>query len=154
MRNTHFFETSGSTIEETWARHFMKEPSEIAAAVVGAARSRRAEVHVGAQTRILPWSGRYLLRGSPGAAVDSPRVSLAPVGRGSHPAGENASQTPRSEQRQHEQHCDPSVRHHARLMLGDARAKVTRMLVWMMRPGGNGQILPEGQPGRARGVAQ
>jgi uncharacterized protein len=52
--NTHFFETSGSTIEETWARHFMKEPSEIAAAVVGAAKSRRAEVHVGAQTRILP----------------------------------------------------------------------------------------------------
>jgi uncharacterized protein len=54
VRNTHFFETSGSTIEETWARHFMKEPSEIAAAVVGAAKSRRAEVHVGAQTRILP----------------------------------------------------------------------------------------------------
>jgi short-subunit dehydrogenase len=54
VRNTHFFETSGSTIEETWARHFMKEPSEIAAAVVGAAKSLRAEVHVGAQTRILP----------------------------------------------------------------------------------------------------
>jgi uncharacterized protein len=54
VRNTHFFETSGSTIEETWARHFMKDPSEIAAAVVRAAKSPRAEVHVGAQTRILP----------------------------------------------------------------------------------------------------
>jgi short-subunit dehydrogenase len=54
VRNTHFFETSGSTIEETWARHFMKEPSQIAAAVVEAAKSPRAEVHVGAQTRILP----------------------------------------------------------------------------------------------------
>src|SRR5918995_4435940 len=54
VRKTHFFETSGSTVEETWARHFMKDPSEIAAAVVGAAKSLRAEVHVGAQTRILP----------------------------------------------------------------------------------------------------
>jgi short-subunit dehydrogenase len=54
VRNTHFFETSGSTVEETWARHFMKEPAEISAAVVGAAKSRRAEVHVGAQTRVLP----------------------------------------------------------------------------------------------------
>jgi uncharacterized protein len=54
VRNTHFFETSGSAIEETWARHFMKDPSEIAAAVVGAAKSPRPEVHVGAQTRILP----------------------------------------------------------------------------------------------------
>ena len=54
VRNTHFFETSGSTIEETWARHFMKEPFEIAAAVVGAAKSLQAEVHVGAQSRILP----------------------------------------------------------------------------------------------------
>jgi uncharacterized protein len=54
VRNTHFFETSGSTVEETWARHFMKDPFEIAAAVVGSAKSRRAEVHVGAQTRILP----------------------------------------------------------------------------------------------------
>ena len=54
VRNTHFFETSGSTIEETWARHFMKEPSEVAAAIVGAAKSLRSEVHVGAQTRVLP----------------------------------------------------------------------------------------------------
>jgi len=54
VRNTHFFETSGSTIEETWARHFMKGPSEIATAIVRAAKSPRAEVHVGAQTRILP----------------------------------------------------------------------------------------------------
>lgn len=54
VRNTHFFETSGSAIEETWASHFMKDPSEIAAAIVGAAKSPRAEVHVGAQTRILP----------------------------------------------------------------------------------------------------
>jgi uncharacterized protein len=54
VRNTHFFETSGSKVEETWARHFMKEPTEIAAAIVGAAKSLRAEVHVGAQTRILP----------------------------------------------------------------------------------------------------
>jgi short-subunit dehydrogenase len=54
VRNTHFFETSGSTIEESWARHFMKDPSEIAAAIVGAAKSLRAEVHVGAQTRLLP----------------------------------------------------------------------------------------------------
>jgi uncharacterized protein len=54
VRNTHFFETSGSRVEETWARHFMKAPAEISAAVVGAAKSRRAEVHVGAQTRVLP----------------------------------------------------------------------------------------------------
>ena len=54
VRNTHFFETSGSRVEQTWARHFMKEPSEIAAAIVRAAKSLRAEVHVGAQTRILP----------------------------------------------------------------------------------------------------
>ena len=54
VRNTNFFETSGSTVEETWARHFMKEPSEIAAAIVGAVKHPRAEVHVGAQTRILP----------------------------------------------------------------------------------------------------
>ena len=54
VRNTHFFETSGSAIEETWARHFMKDPSEISAAIVGAAKNPRAEVHVGAQTRILP----------------------------------------------------------------------------------------------------
>src|SRR5687768_8778188 len=47
VRNTHFFETSGSKVEETWARHFMKEPTEIAAAIVGAAKSLRAEVHVG-----------------------------------------------------------------------------------------------------------
>jgi len=54
VRDTHFFETSGSTVEETWARHFMKDPSEVAAAIVGAAKSLCAEVHVGAQTRILP----------------------------------------------------------------------------------------------------
>lgn len=54
VRNTYFFKTSGSTVEETWARHFMKEPSEVAAAVVGAVKNFRAEVHVGAQTRILP----------------------------------------------------------------------------------------------------
>jgi uncharacterized protein len=54
VRNTNFFKTSGSTVEETWARRFMKEPSEVAAAVVSAARRPRAEVHVGAQTRILP----------------------------------------------------------------------------------------------------
>ncbi len=53
-RNTHFFETSGSTAEEGRARHFMKEPSEVATAIVEAAKSRRAEVHVGIQTRVLP----------------------------------------------------------------------------------------------------
>lgn len=53
-RNTNFFKTSGSAAEETWARHFMKEPSEVAAAVVEAAKSHRAEMHIGAQTRILP----------------------------------------------------------------------------------------------------
>src|SRR5215208_4394846 len=54
VRNTNFFKTSGSTVEETWAQRFMKEPSEVAAAVVSAVKSPRAEVHVGAQTRILP----------------------------------------------------------------------------------------------------
>lgn len=54
VRNTHFFETSGSEVEETWARHFMKDPSEVAAAIVGSAKSLRTEVHLGAQTRILP----------------------------------------------------------------------------------------------------
>jgi short-subunit dehydrogenase len=54
VRDTHFFETSGSTVEETWARHFMKDPSEIAAAIVDSAKSLHAEVHVGAQTRVLP----------------------------------------------------------------------------------------------------
>ena len=54
VRNTNFFSTSGSTVEETWARRFMKEPSEVAAAVVSAAKRPRAEVHIGAQTRILP----------------------------------------------------------------------------------------------------
>jgi short-subunit dehydrogenase len=54
VRNTNFFKTSGSTVEGTWARRFMKEPSEVAAAVVSAAKRPRAEVHVGAQTRILP----------------------------------------------------------------------------------------------------
>ncbi len=53
-RNTNFFETSGSTAEETWARHFMKEPSEVAAAIVDAVKTLRPEVHIGAQTRILP----------------------------------------------------------------------------------------------------
>ena len=54
VRNTNFFKTSGSTIEDTWARHFMKEPSEVAAAIVRGVKNLRAEVHVGAQTRILP----------------------------------------------------------------------------------------------------
>jgi len=54
VRNTHFFETSGSTVEETWARRFMKEPSDVAAAVVGAVKRFRPEVHIGVQTRILP----------------------------------------------------------------------------------------------------
>ena len=54
VRNTYFFSTSGSRVEETWARHFMKEPAEVAAAIVGGVKKRRAEVHVGAQTRILP----------------------------------------------------------------------------------------------------
>jgi short-subunit dehydrogenase len=53
-RNTYFFETSGSTAEKTWARHFMKEPSEVAAAIVKSAKTRKPEVHVGLQTRILP----------------------------------------------------------------------------------------------------
>ncbi|HEX5848156.1 MAG TPA: SDR family oxidoreductase [Rubrobacter sp.] len=54
VRNTNFFRTSGSSIEDTWARRFMKEPSEIAAAVVASVRRFRPEVHVGVQTRILP----------------------------------------------------------------------------------------------------
>lgn len=53
-RGTHFFETSGSNAEQGLASRFMKEPSDVADAVLKAARSRRAEVHVGAQTRILP----------------------------------------------------------------------------------------------------
>ncbi len=53
-RNTNFFKASGSMAEETWARYFMKEPSEVAAAIVDAVRTLRAEVHIGAQTRILP----------------------------------------------------------------------------------------------------
>lgn len=52
--NTHFFETSGSDAEHTRARHFMKEPSEVAAAIVKAAKTRSPEVHVGFQTRVLP----------------------------------------------------------------------------------------------------
>jgi uncharacterized protein len=54
VRNTNFFKTAGSPVEDTWARHFMKEPSVIAAAVVGSVKRFRPEVHVGAQTRILP----------------------------------------------------------------------------------------------------
>jgi short-subunit dehydrogenase len=54
VRNTNFFKTAGSSVEDTWARHFMKEPSVIAAAVVGSVKRFRPEVHVGAQTRILP----------------------------------------------------------------------------------------------------
>jgi short-subunit dehydrogenase len=54
VRNTNFFKTSGSTVEETWARRFMKEPSEVAAAIVVAVKRLRPEVHVGVQTRILP----------------------------------------------------------------------------------------------------
>lgn len=53
-RNTHFFETSGSNAEEGLARYFMKEPSEVAAAILKAVKSPRAEVHVGVQTRVLP----------------------------------------------------------------------------------------------------
>jgi short-subunit dehydrogenase len=53
-RKTNFFKTSGSNAEETWARHFMKEPSEVAAAIVKSAKTRKPEVHVGLQTRILP----------------------------------------------------------------------------------------------------
>jgi len=53
-RNTNFFKTSGSPVEHSPARFFMKEPAKVASAVVGAAKSPRAEVHVGAQTRILP----------------------------------------------------------------------------------------------------
>jgi short-subunit dehydrogenase len=54
VRNTNFFKTAGSSVEDTWARRFMKEPSVIAAAVVGSVKRFRPEVHVGAQTRILP----------------------------------------------------------------------------------------------------
>jgi short-subunit dehydrogenase len=54
VRNTNFFETSGSTVEETWARRFMKEPSEVADALVAGVKRSRPEVHIGAQTRILP----------------------------------------------------------------------------------------------------
>jgi uncharacterized protein len=54
VRNTNFFKTAGSSVEDTWARHFMKEPTQIAAAVVGSAKRFRPEVHVGAQTRLLP----------------------------------------------------------------------------------------------------
>lgn len=53
-RGTHFFETSGSNAENTRARRLMKEPSEVAEAIVKAARRRSPEVHVGLQTRILP----------------------------------------------------------------------------------------------------
>ena len=53
-RNTNFFETSGSMAEETWARHFMKEPSEVAAAILDTVKRPRAEVHIGVQTLILP----------------------------------------------------------------------------------------------------
>ncbi len=54
VRNTYFFQTAGSSVEETWAKRFMKEPSVIADAVVGSVKRFRPEVHVGAQTRILP----------------------------------------------------------------------------------------------------
>jgi short-subunit dehydrogenase len=54
VRNTMFFETSGSTVEETWARRFMKEPSDVAYAIVGSVKRFRPEVHIGIQTRILP----------------------------------------------------------------------------------------------------
>jgi short-subunit dehydrogenase len=53
-RNTNFFTTSGSNAENTRARRFMKEPSDVAEAMVKAAKSRKAEVHVGLQTRVLP----------------------------------------------------------------------------------------------------
>lgn len=53
-RNTNFFTTSGSNAEQTGARRFMKEPAEVAAAIVKAAKSQRPEVHVGLQTRVLP----------------------------------------------------------------------------------------------------
>lgn len=53
-RNTNFFKTSGSPAEQTSARFFMKEPKEVANAVVEAAKRPRAEVHVGLQTRLLP----------------------------------------------------------------------------------------------------
>lgn len=53
-RNTHFFETSGSGAEEGRARYFMKEPSEVATAILKVVKSPRAEVHIGLQTRILP----------------------------------------------------------------------------------------------------
>lgn len=53
-RNTNFFKTSGSPAEQGIARIFMKEPTAVAEAVVGAAKRPRAEVHVGLQTRLLP----------------------------------------------------------------------------------------------------
>ena len=53
-RNTHFFETSGSRAEEGRARFFMKEPSEVAVAIIKAAKSPQAEVHIGLQSRVLP----------------------------------------------------------------------------------------------------
>lgn len=53
-RNTNFFTTSGSNAENTRARRFMKEPSDVAESMVKAAKSRKAEVHVGLQTRVLP----------------------------------------------------------------------------------------------------
>jgi short-subunit dehydrogenase len=53
-RKTNFFKTSGSPAEQGIARIFMKEPTEVAEAVVGAAKRPRAEVHVGLQTRLLP----------------------------------------------------------------------------------------------------
>lgn len=53
-RNTNFFTTSGSNAEQTQARRFMKDASEVAGAIVKAARRRSPEVHVGLQTRIMP----------------------------------------------------------------------------------------------------
>ena len=54
VRNTNFFKTAGSSVEDTWAKYFMKEPSVIAEAIVGSVKRFRPEVHVGSQTRILP----------------------------------------------------------------------------------------------------
>ncbi len=53
-RNTNFFKTSGSPAEQGLARLLMKEPSEVAATILEAAKRPRAEVHVGVQTRLLP----------------------------------------------------------------------------------------------------
>lgn len=53
-RGTDFFKTSGSPAEHTLARFFMQEPAKVAAAVVGAAKRPRAEVHLRPQTRLLP----------------------------------------------------------------------------------------------------